>query len=79
MKNIVYYVYGKENVFIERFIYVYRCRCRFEENGWGSLGGEGVILGYRMKLKRIFRLIYSYNVFFVSEYREIILINEGVM
>lgn len=52
MKNIVYYVYGKENVFIEIFIYVYRCRCRFEENGWGSLGGgEGVILGYRMKLK----------------------------
>lgn len=76
MKNIVHHAHGKENVSTERSTHLYRCRCRFEENGWGSLGGggEGVIPGYRMKSKRIFRL--TYNVFPVSEYREIIPTNE---
>lgn len=44
--------------------------------GGEFLGGEGVIPEYRMKSKRIFRLTYSYNVFPVSEYREIIPTNE---
>lgn len=47
--------------------------------GGEFLGGEGVLPGYRMKSKRIFRLTYSYNVFPVSEYREIIPTNEGAM
>lgn len=47
--------------------------------GGEFLGGEGVIPGYRMKSKRILRLTYSYNVFPVSEYREIIPTNEGAM
>lgn len=79
MKNIVHHAHGKENVSTERSTHVYRCRCRFEENGWGSLGGEGVIPGYRMKSKQNFRSTYSYNVFPVSEYREIIPTNEGAL
>lgn len=69
-----------KKMFLLRDLYMYiDVDVGLKKMGGEFLGGEGVILGYRMKLKRIFRLIYSYNVFFVSEYREIILINEGVM
>lgn len=78
MKNIVHHAHGKENFSTERSTHVYRCRCRFEENGWGSLGGgeRGLSQGTEWNQNRIFRSTYSYNVFPVSEYREIIPTNE---